>query len=42
MRIRERNLYEIEVEYDCGLIENKYANTAMSIEEVKELARVAM
>lgn len=24
MRIRERNLYEIEVEYNCGLIENKY------------------
>lgn len=31
MRIRERNLYEIEVDYNCGLIENKYANTAMRI-----------
>lgn len=32
-----RTLYEIEKEYNCGLIENNYVDTAMSIEEVKEL-----
>jgi len=39
MRIGERSLYEIEVDYNCGLIENEYADTAMSIEEVKELCK---
>ena len=39
MRIREISLYEIDADYNCGLIEYKYANTAMSIEEVKELCK---
>ena len=39
MRIKEKNLHEIEEDYNCGLIEYKFANTAMSVEEVKELCK---
>ena len=34
---KRRTLFEIEMEYNCGLIENNYVDTAMSVEEVKEL-----